>query len=133
MHTYHSTGAQPRQLPIALHGVTHRPSPLRQLTEHTLKLNMVNGVFRRREMINFLSNHKAEAEDGANFKQAIWTQAAPHMSTLHPNDMFSANWCSSKQGRVHQCLLSQSLTNCYSIASRKVCDHPQAQGTIRYW
>ena len=37
------------------------------------------------ELIDFLSNHKAEAGDGANFKQAIWTQAATHMSTLHPN------------------------------------------------
>ena len=32
-------------------------------------------VQEERELINFLSNHKAEAGDGATFKQAIWTQA----------------------------------------------------------
>ena len=52
------------------------------------------------EMINFFLNHKAEAGDGANFKQAIWTQAAAHMSALHPNVTFGANQCSSKWGRV---------------------------------
>ena len=69
-----------------------------------------------RELIEFLSNHKAEAGDGANFKQPIWTQAAANMSTLHPNVAFGTNQCLSKCGRVHQCLLSQQLTNCYSIA-----------------
>ena len=58
-----------------------------------------------RELIGFLSNCRAEAEDGANFKQAVWTQAATHMSTLHPNIAFNATQCSSKWGRVH-CFLS---------------------------
>ena len=58
-----------------------------------------------REFINFLSNRRAEAGDGANFKQAVWTQAATHMSTLHPNIVFNATQCSSKWGRVH-CFLS---------------------------
>ena len=80
-----AAGAQLRQLLIALHGVAHQPSQLRQLTEHPPKPNMVNGAFRRRELIDFLSNYKAESGDGANFKQAIWTQAAAHMSALHPN------------------------------------------------
>ena len=44
-----AAGAQPRQLLIALHGTAHRPSQLRQLTEHPPKPNMVNGAFRRRE------------------------------------------------------------------------------------
>ena len=34
---------QLRQLLITLHGATHRPSQLRQLTEYTLKLNMASG------------------------------------------------------------------------------------------
>ena len=44
-----AAGVQPRQLLIALHGVTHQPSQLRQPTEHPPKPNMVNGAFRRRE------------------------------------------------------------------------------------
>lgn len=44
-----AAGAQLRQLLIALHGVAHQPSQLRQLTEHPPKPNMVNGAFRRRE------------------------------------------------------------------------------------
>ena len=72
-------------------------------------------VQEERELTDFLSNHKAEG-DGANLKQAIWTWAATNMSTLHPNVIFSANQCSNKWGRVHQYLLSQYLTNCYSIA-----------------
>ena len=52
------------------------------------------------ELINSLSNPKAEAGDGANFKQAIWTQAAAHMSALHPNVTFGTNQCSSKWVRV---------------------------------
>ena len=52
------------------------------------------------ELIDYLSNHKAESGDGANFKQAIWTQAAAHMSALYPNVTFGANQCSSKWGRV---------------------------------
>ena len=68
------------------------------------------------ELIDFLSNHKAEAGDGANFKQAIWTQAATHMSTLHPNVTFGATQCSSKWVRVHHYKLSHLLTNYYSIA-----------------
>ena len=54
------------------------------------------------ELIDLLSNHKAEVGDGANFKRAIWTQAATHMSVLHPNVTFSAIQCSSKWGRVCQ-------------------------------
>ena len=42
------------------------------------------------ELIGFLSNHKAEAGDGANFKQAIWTQAATHMSVLSHSVQLSA-------------------------------------------
>ena len=48
------------------------------------------------ELINFLLSYKAEAGDGDNFKQAIWTQAATHMSALHSNVTFGANQCSSK-------------------------------------
>ena len=44
-----AAGAQPKQLLIALHGVAHRPSQLRQLIEPPLIPNMVNGAFRRRE------------------------------------------------------------------------------------
>ena len=44
-----AAGAQPRQLPIALHGVTHRPSQPRHLIEPPPTPNMVNGAFRRRE------------------------------------------------------------------------------------
>ena len=43
------------------------------------------------EPTDFLSNHKTEAWDGANFKQTIWTQAAACMSTLHPNVTFGTN------------------------------------------
>ena len=50
-------------------------------------------VQEKSELINFLSNHKTEVGDGANFKQTIWTQAATHMSMLHPNVIFSANQC----------------------------------------
>ena len=53
-----------------------------------------------RELINFLSDHRAEVGDGANFKQAVWTQAATHMSTLYPNIAFNATQCSSKWERV---------------------------------
>ena len=56
------------------------------------------------ELINFLSDCRVEAEDGANFKQAVWTQDVTHMSTLHPNIAFNATQCSSKWGRVHCCL-----------------------------
>ena len=48
------------------------------------------------ELIDFLPNHKAEAGDGANFKQTIWAQAAAHMSALYPNVAFSTNQCLSK-------------------------------------
>ena len=49
-----------------------------------------------RELIDFLSNHKAETGDGANFKQAVWTQAAAYMSTLHPNVTFGTNQCTNQ-------------------------------------
>ena len=111
-----AAGAQPRELLIALHGATHRPPQLRLLTEPPPKPNMVNGAFRRKEIWSNFSNHKAEAGDGANFKLAISTRATAHMSIIHPNVMFGTNQCSSKWGRVCQCLLSQWLTNCYSIA-----------------
>lgn len=55
-----------------------------------------------RELIDFLSDHKAEAGDGATFKHATWTQAAAHMSALHPSIIYSATQCSSKWGRVRQ-------------------------------
>ena len=63
-----------------------------------------------RELIYFLSDRRVEAGDGANFKQAVWTQAATHMSTLHPNIAFNATQCSSKWGRVH-CLYNSSKKN----------------------
>ena len=44
-----AAGAQPGQLPIAFHRVTHRPSQPRQLIEPPPTPNMVNGAFRRRE------------------------------------------------------------------------------------
>ena len=62
-----------------------------------------------RELINFLSDHKAEAGDGATFKHTMWTQAGAHMSALHPNIMYSVTQCSSKWGRVHQYLPLQHL------------------------
>jgi len=59
-----------------------------------------------RELIDFLSDHKAEAGDGATFKHATWTQAAAHMSALHPGIIYSATQCSGKWGRVRQYTIS---------------------------
>ena len=114
--------ALPRQLLVVLHGATHRClSQLRQLTKPRTADTAETkhgqwSIQEERDLISYLSNHKAETGDGANFKQAVWTQAATYMSTLHPNVKFGANQCSSKWGRVHQYSLSQCLTNCYSIA-----------------
>ena len=77
------------------------PSQPRQLTAPTETKHSLWSIQEERELIDFLSNHKAEAGDGVNFKQAIWTQAAAYMSTLHPNVTFGTNQCSSKWGRVH--------------------------------
>src|ERR1700683_5574336 len=51
-------------------------------------------VGEERCLIDFLSGHKAEAGDGASFKQATWNQAATHMCTTYPNLTFSATPCS---------------------------------------
>jgi len=51
-------------------------------------------------LIDLLSGHRAEAGDGASFKQATWNQAAAHMCTAHPSLIFSAAQCSGKWGRV---------------------------------
>ena len=60
----------------------------------------------KRELIDFLSNHRAEAGDGANFKQAVWTQAATHMSTL------TLHWPSDKGSMGHD---STGKFNSYAL------------------
>ena len=59
-------------------------------------------VEEERCFIHFLSGHRAEAGDGASFKQATWNQAAAHMCTSYPNLIFGAAQCSGKWGRVRR-------------------------------
>ena len=70
------------------------------------------------ELIIFLYECKAEAGDGAGFKQSTWTAAAAHMSTKHPGVIYNANQCSGKWERVcpHMYTFTASITNCYITA-----------------
>ena len=58
------------------------------------------------KLIAFLYKRKAEAGDGAGFKQSTWTAAAAHMSAKHPGVIYNANQCSGKWGRVRPHILS---------------------------
>ena len=60
------------------------------------------------DLIGFLSDRRAEAGDGAGFKQSVCTAAAAHMSGLH-GIVYNANQCSGKWGRVRPFILPPLL------------------------
>jgi hypothetical protein len=61
------------------------------------------------ELIAFLYERKAEAGDGAGFKQSTWTAAAARMSAKHPGVIYNTNQCSGKWGRVRPHILTLLL------------------------
>ena len=58
-------------------------------------------------LVEFIVDHKAEAGDGGNFKQATFQQAALHLAPLHQRGTAkAAKTCSNKYSAVCHAFLS---------------------------